>query len=225
MSLVAVKNLLRTSQTEKDALAARVTVLEGGGGGVDLGPLTTRVTALENALGQGFTNGLMTPSGEQWGYSTVLLTAQRVYYGRFVVRRPTPVAKLGVVVTTVATQDDPIEVAIMDATGAKVFTTGLVAFGVNSITQPRKQAVVTAPGTLQPGVYYNAVDCPTVGGAAAATLLGVTAGTTAAFRTMADTIPDVLGGQENGKATVPSQMATTPTFSTGAAVVVPIYSS
>jgi hypothetical protein len=132
--------------------------------------------------------------------TTVTPAAQRVSYARFVARRRLKVTKIAFVLTTAASVNDNVEVGIYDASGARVATSGLVAGKLNGALGVQ---TVTVTATLEPGIYYAAINVATIGGTAAV-ILGYALSNALGYELFGTGAPAALGGQQTGQATLPA---------------------
>ncbi len=172
-----------------------------------------------NVAGDDGLPGILTPSGDQWSATSVLLVAGRGYFNRFVVKKTLPGTLIAFVVSTFATADDSIEVALYDSTGTVIDTSGLVTGKLNTSNGVK---TITLPETLLPGTYYAGMLCPTVGGTAA-TVFAVGLGSTMMMQIFGATAPNMLACQQAGLATLPATIV--PSFATANTPVMAVRSA
>jgi hypothetical protein len=155
----------------------------------------------------------LAPSGDvPFGLVDQLLSSNRTYRNRFTVKRPLLAARIGYVIKTVATTNDPVDVALYNvATNARLATAGSTLAKLNVTAGTGFQSVnFVTPVLLQPGVVYGAaLWCTTTGTAATLSgtgfsgLSGDIFGTTQTYKMLefqAGQVPDpfVTGGSIGG---------------------------
>lgn len=103
------------------------------------------------------------------GQTTLALTANRAFLGRFTVSRTMTVTKVAFILITAAGADDEVDVAIYSSALARLGSAGATtgkltgAAGVRTVD-------LSASLTLAPGTYYAGFSSGTQGGSAAAVL-------------------------------------------------------
>lgn len=150
--------------------------------------------------------GIVTPTGDMWSGVAATLVAQRGLYGRFVVQQPFTMASVAYAVSTFATNDDPVEIGIYSAAGARLVTTGSTSGKLNTSNGVKS---VSLAYSFAPGVYYTGFLCATVGGTGATVIHG-TLGSLQSYQLFGTAVPNALAATEAGLASLPSTM--TPAF-------------
>lgn len=112
--------------------------------------------------------GLLAPTSGAVGPTAVTLVANQAFVVRFVPSRDMTITKIGFVVSTAASIDDPVDVGIFDATLARLVSLGATLGLLNSlgVKAPAIAATLLRAGT----VYYAALSCGAIGGTAAQVL-------------------------------------------------------
>lgn len=156
--------------------------------------------------GDGFP-GVLAPTAAGSARGSVTLVANRAWLVRFVAPRNMVATKLTFVVTTAATADDAVDVGICGPSatpatitllGSKGATTGLLnSLGLRIVTLP-------APLKLVGGtVYYGALSCGAIGGAAA-TISGVGMNNTTVNQLIGSSPPLMIAGSKDSSHPLPA---------------------
>jgi hypothetical protein len=112
--------------------------------------------------------GLTAPTSRLWVHDTLLLTANRAYHARFVPSRNLRANAVMFLLATAATNNDEVDVAILDAAGARLASAGLTLAKLNSAAPNPINVPLSAPVFLKAHtVYYVSLSCGAVGGTAA----------------------------------------------------------
>lgn len=112
--------------------------------------------------------GIIAPATTHGFTQTVLLTASRGYYGRFVPSRPMRIVSMSFVVTSFATNDDACDVGIFNSALDTLLGSAGATTGKLNATTGVKTCTLTSPVNLSAGaVYYAGFSVGTVGGTAA----------------------------------------------------------
>lgn len=160
---------------------------------VSAGTSNLQVTtpSLQEQPGKGLQNDLIVAPQYQVGSTATLLsTANRGYFARFVPKADFTATVIAFEVTTIANVDDPVDVGIYSAAGARIVSAGATS-GKLITTTGVKTVTITGTPLYAGTVYYAAFSYGTVGGTAgtlrttssgaAGDLFGATVGTTTQF--------------------------------------------
>lgn len=143
----------------------------------------TAAGALSKKNGQ---PGMIAPSGMGWFPSVLTLVANQGRISRFVPSEDMLVRAIGFAVSTAAGADDPCDVALYDATGARIAASAITNGKLNSIGP--KEVLLAAPTQIKAGnTYYGEMGCGAIGGTAAV-VMGATPGALAAAQLFGATI-------------------------------------
>jgi hypothetical protein len=146
--------------------------------------------------------GIIAPTASH-GVGTIVATASRAYYVRFVPSRPMQIVSIKFVVTAFSATDDAVDVGIINGTtGVRLVSSGATTGKVNT-TNAVKSITVTSTALAANQAYYAGLAYGTVGGTAA-TLAGVTAGGTALGVTLFGTAVGTIEAGSTANATLPA---------------------
>lgn len=135
--------------------------------------------------------GVFAPSGVSIPGGTVLATASRSYYARFVPTKTMAITKIKVFTSVAATNNDECDVGIFSSTGAKLVTAGATAGKMNATAGV--QSITVTSTTVQAGtVYYAGFAYGTVGGTAATMITDAMTGFIG--QVVSTEVPNVLHG-------------------------------
>lgn len=122
--------------------------------------------------------GMYAPSSPCFLPGALTLVANQGRASRFVPSRNMTVTKIAFAVTTAAGSDDPVDVGIYSAAGAKLVSTGATTGQLNTIGP--KSLTVTATTLVARTAYYVALSCGAIGTTAAIVIGASAAGIQAA---------------------------------------------
>jgi hypothetical protein len=164
--------------------------------------IATNINSLDRGNGQ---TGMLAPSSPNVGSATVTVVANQAFVARFVPSKDRTIVKVAFAVSTPASVNDAVDVAIYDAAlqliVSKGATTGLLNVGgVSVITLP------SAVNLVSGRVYYAALSVGTIGGTAAV-LVASAFGGSAGTQLFGTTIPQLEAGTKATSHPLPASIA------------------
>ena len=157
--------------------------------------------------------GVMIPNIPAMGYIINTLLGSTLYFQRFRVRQRTLVTKIGFFVDTAATANDNVDVALADASYARLSSSGATASKLNS-QGGKTVSLGTAVQLVPKTTYYAAIACGALGGTGAALAFSkISGGSGGGGDAFGSTAGLRLFGYQSSAATVPNPIVPTATFS------------
>jgi hypothetical protein len=164
--------------------------------------IAANINSLDRGNGQ---TGMLAPSSPNVGSATVTVVANQAFVARFVPSKDRTIVKVAFAVSTPASVNDAVDVAIYDAAlqliVSKGATTGLLNVGgVSVVTLPSAVSLVSGR------VYYAALSVGTIGGTAAV-LVASAFGGGAGTQLFGAVIPQLEAGIKAASHPLPASIA------------------
>ncbi len=149
--------------------------------------------------------GVLAPTTKGWSNGGHTLGANLCYIARLVSSKARTITGLKFVVSTAAGSDDACDVAILDATGARLASSGattgkLNSTGIKTVTLSASQRIEADT------VYYAALSCGAIG-STAATVRGASFGSTDIVAIFGTGLGSLEAGNKSSSHPIPSSIA------------------